>query len=505
MASYYLLVDSFDVLMEKISMVYVWKSPVFTSSLDVMRYIRVISGIFMLLYSLGFYAQENIGMQLSDYTPASSLHLNPAFMVDSKTRVDIHVGGLSAYACNEHVFYKGDAPGVIPVLFGNTTNPTQDTDIHPRDGYLDFAVEGPGAAIVIGRSSVGLSTRYRGMVNAKEVPHELAQFIYHGFRHYPFYDIPFKVDKMQASLMTWGEVGFSFAHMFQVESTHHLSGGLTVKRLFGQSHVGIDVQSMEYMFTSDNLYIDKFTGGYSIGTSSLLIGNGWGVDLGVVYRKTIDGSSDYIPYSIGNRCKKSRYRYELGISLLDFGKVNFDERSEVKVSDASTVWFNYIDAEINDLAALDERLEFQFENDQNNTERTRGTFVSLPTTLSVQFDYNLDKGFFLGSVLHHPLRSGRPYDLRRASVFGVIPRYETESLEFSLPISTYEYDRLQIGAALRYKFVTIGSDNFGALVSDSDLYGMDIYTSVRIPIYRRKDCKEVGGGKRTLIAPCWGQ
>lgn len=470
-----------------------------------MRYVRVISSILLLLCSLGFYAQENQGLQLSDHMPASTLFLNPAFMADSKTKLDVHIAGLSFFARNEHAYLASDGPGLIPVAFGTETELSQDPDVHPRAGYLDLSVEGPGASLVIGRSAVGLTTRYRAMVNAGEVPHELSQFIFHGFRHSPYYDSTFTIDRLSASAVSWAELGFSFAHMIRVEDDHHVNVGVSVKRLFGQSHVGFDIESMDYNFTSDNLHIDNFTGAYSIGTSSLTVGNGWGFDLGAVYRKTINGDADYVPFSLQNRCEKSAYRYEIGVSLLDVGKLKFDQRAEVRLENASTIWYDYINTEIEDIAALDDRLDEQFGADQNSTERTQGATVSLPTTLSIQFDYNLDNGFFIGSVLQHPLKGGGAYDLRRARLFSVIPRYEQKRFEFSMPLSTYEYDRFQAGLALRYRYFTLGSDDLVAVMADSDLYGFDFYASLRIPFYDSRACKVSPGRKRRLIAPCWGQ
>ncbi|NNC82959.1 MAG: hypothetical protein HKN79_05230 [Flavobacteriales bacterium] len=470
------------------------------------RYVKLIWSLAMLCSVFWCRGQEGIGMALSNYLPSHAVQLNPALAADSKTRFDILLGGVSLYATNEHTFYDAEGPGVIPVLFGNGTNPVQDFDTHPRDGYLDMTIDGPSAFAVLGRSSVGLSTRYRAMFNGQDMPYELAQFIYHGFRHWPLYDSTLYIDDMNLVGMSWGEVALTYARMIQVEEDHHLNAGVTVKRLFGQDHVGIGVGRMQYMFDSQDLYIQDFTGSYSLGTDDIGFGNGWAMDVGMIYRKTIHGNPDYIPFSTENRCQKSQYRYQLGVSVIDIGQVNFRQNSAiVDLQDAQAFWPNYIDTDVSNIDELDDFLASTFENDQNFTDRTLGTKVSLPTALNIQFDYNLDKGLFLGAVLQQPLHASELTRLRRASIFGVIPRYETDRMEFAVPISTYEYERLQVGLAFRYLGLTIGSDDLGVILSDRDVYGADFYAAIRIPVLYRPDCRDKQRDNRGLIAPCWGQ
>ncbi|NND95457.1 MAG: hypothetical protein HKN45_11375 [Flavobacteriales bacterium] len=460
----------------------------------------------ILCSAIAFQAQENIGLNLSNYLPLSSSQINPALAADSKTRFDIHLVGAAAYGTNQHVYLESSGPGLFKVLMGAEAEFGEDIGRQLKDGYLDLSIEGPGVLGVFGRLSVGLSSRYRAMANVSDVPFEMTQFIHHGLDYLPLQDSIFSIRGMSTSAMAWGELNFTIAHMLEVTEDHHMNVGLTLKRLFGQAHAGLRIDRLNYMSTAGDLYIDDFSGGYSMGIDDIGDGNGWAADLGLVYRKIENGSSDYVPFSIKDQCYKSSYRYEVGVSLLDFGRIRFDQNSgQVQLVNSSSILLDYDEVDVNTADNLDELLETMFENDQNQFFRQESASVSLPSALSVQFDYNFENGLHLGAVAQHPIKGSRAYSLRRARILGVIPRYESKYLEASIPISMYEFERIRIGMAFRILGLTIGSDDIGAVLVDGDLYSMDLYASLRIPILYRSKCRTGIEGDKNLIAPCWGQ
>lgn len=455
--------------------------------------------------SLNYSAQESLGLGLSNYSPSNAVQLNPALIADSKTMIDIHLMGASFFGTNEHTYFAGKGPGLIQALKGTQVIPHQALSAAPRDGYIDASLDGPGLFMVLGRNSIGISSRYRFMFNGQNVPSELAEFMYHGFRHAPLYDSALTAKDMTARLMDWGEFNLSYAYMMDVTDDHHVNVGVTLKRIFGRNHVGFRASEMDYMFTSDDLYISDLTGAYALGSDHAGFGNGLAVDFGIMYRKTINGKSTYVPFSDDCHCQKSRYRYQLGFSVLDLGKVNFKQNAAtVSLDGASSFWPDYIDTEVNDIDGLNQLLETRFESDQNHSSRRNSNKVALPSALSIQFDYDFNNGYHIGTVLQERIKRGGLYDMLRARYVGVIPRYEKEKFELALPLSVYEYERFQMGLALRYRYLSIGSDDLLDLALDRDMYGADIYMSIRIPIYNYRSC--IATRKRAIlkgILPCW--
>jgi len=61
-----------------------------------------------------------------------------------------------------------------------------------------------------------------------------------------------------------------------------------------------------------------------------------------------------------------------------------------------------------------------------------------------------------------------------------MPRYETKWFSAIVPVEFYEYQHVNVGAALRVGPLTIGSDNFLSWVAKGKLEGSDAYVGLRI-------------------------
>jgi hypothetical protein len=468
----------------------------------------VLTCILLVFCVLQSKAQETVGLHLSNFLPATTVQLNPALAVDARTRVDIHLIGAASFFRNNHSFLAKGNPSLREML-GGDAEITIGENLEPGDrkAYVDASVDGPGFAMVKGRSAFVLSTRARTTAFAQGVPFELARFIQNDFDFAVQQDQEYAIENMKVSALSWAEVGVTFGHMLKVTSEEHVNAAITVKRLFGFGMAGLQMSNTNFEVGSGDLMLNSFGGGYAFGAQDGFRPNGWAADFGLIYRKVIDGRDDYIPFSEKSSCQKSRYRYELGISLLDVGGVRFNNNAAtVQHSNASGLWEDFQDFDPSDLDQVQEEIANQFESDQNSYEREEFARVSLPTALSVQFDYDFDAGLHLGSVFQQNLRGANPNSLRRANLLSIVPRYERTYLEFALPMTVYEYERLLMGAALRLYLFTIGSDDLLAAVTGDELYGTDFYFSLRIPLYNTSACKPgASSSKKTKIAPCWGQ
>jgi hypothetical protein len=67
-----------------------------------------------------------------------------------------------------------------------------------------------------------------------------------------------------------------------------------------------------------------------------------------------------------------------------------------------------------------------------------------------------------------------------------IPRYESEELTICMPFILNEYKNINLGLALRYKSVTIGSDKFGETFGLQNLYGANFYFAYKYSFINRK-------------------
>ncbi|MCB0761579.1 MAG: hypothetical protein KDC12_08660, partial [Flavobacteriales bacterium] len=96
---------------------------------------------------------------------------------------------------------------------------------------------------------------------------------------------------------------------------------------------------------------------------------------------------------------------------------------------------------------------------------------------------------------------------QRGSQIAVTPRYERKRFEFALPVVLHEYRHPHIGAMIRLNSIIIGTDNLGAYLLNTELYGADLYVSIKYTIFRSFGCKQKKPRNRKSgkgVPPCWG-
>jgi hypothetical protein len=114
--------------------------------------------------------------------------------------------------------------------------------------------------------------------------------------------------------------------------------------------------------------------------------------------------------------------------------------------------------------------------------------MMLPSALSAQADINLISNFYLYGVITYGVPWLNRLGVQRSGYIGVAPRWETKRFEASLPVSMYQYKRPQVGLCLRLNSIIIGSDDLGAILMKKDIYGADIYVSVKYTIFKHWKC-----------------
>jgi hypothetical protein len=98
--------------------------------------------------------------------------------------------------------------------------------------------------------------------------------------------------------------------------------------------------------------------------------------------------------------------------------------------------------------------------------------------LSIQFDYNVFKGFFIGALIYQDIRgiNIEKISLPKPSQIAILPRFESKWIEASLPIVLAgDYKVLQVGGFVRLGPVFAGSDNLKAIVTGENFYGVNTY------------------------------
>jgi outer membrane protein, ompA family len=175
-----------------------------------------------------------------------------------------------------------------------------------------------------------------------------------------------------------------------------------------------------------------------------------GVDLGVIYEYKEDGCPNcdgHVPY-----------RFKVGVSLLDLGKLNYETNKN-----SYRYHIQNQDIKIDDIQAALDRIPAP--------EKLAGkTFSSsLPTTLNVNLDYRFVDGVYLNFSSQLNMVPKNEYNAYYGNDFVLTPRYETHwgggVFGAYLPISYNSVSSLNAGVALQVGPLVLGSRSvFGNLI-----------------------------------------
>ncbi|HRY32170.1 MAG TPA: DUF5723 family protein [Bacteroidales bacterium] len=454
-------------------------------------------------------SQEMTGLTTSNYSGINTLMLNPALMINSRLYCDIHLLSGGAFFENNYM-YLADGEYAFSDLFKKEyqlvdygMSPDKLTlydyyggnfDDVLKKVFLNTRINGPGLMFSYQDHAFALTTSFRNMLSIKDVPFHVAKFCYEGIDWPLQQDIRYQTGAFDMAQMSWAEVGFSYAYRFAYTPESQMSAGITIKKVLGFTAVYLDCRNADYMVPDDSTLIvynidaeagisvpiDRDTNQVSI-AENIFRGRGWGFDLGFVYQKNAQLTQKGRIKDNPTLCGQSftEYDYKFGISLLDFGSVEFTQQADKWVFDnVSTFWPGIDKTNYRTIAEAAGDLGYRFYSDSLAARQDNRFRMFLPAALSLQFDYHLQQGFYIHSLLIQSLRTRMP-GLWRPSQLAVVPRFESRYVDAFLPLSFYDWRYTRLGFALRLAFLTIGTDRLGAFMGLKDFTGADAYFALK--------------------------
>jgi hypothetical protein len=449
------------------------------------------------------YGQEMFGASLGNYAGVSGLQLNPSSMLSSKAYLDINLLGLDIFVQTNYFYIdKKDyrflnffkAGYQLPehsMEYGTESRSlyTYDNN-HLTNGYEQVRVNGPGAVFLHGKHAFALTTGARSVLSAKAVPHEIPNFAYLGLNYVPQHNINYKDNRsFRMGEMTWMEVGLSYAYTFYTRDFASLSVGITVRRLFGYAGLYLKSTSADYVVPDDStISVHNFDGqlGYSLPMNyddngmwndKLFKGGGFSGDLGITYTRL---SSIYAQNYSSTPCSQpyNSYLYRIGVAVIDVGAIRFKTHAETySIDNRSSYWDDVNEFKFQNIHHFMDTVSYQFYGDNNAAYRGSSFYMWLPSALSVQFDYHYQRNWYVNFTLIYGFDIG-PASVSRPAQLAITPRYETRGFEASLPVSLYNWQKPRIGLALRYYYITLGTEKLGQFFHFSNFTGLDFYLSI---------------------------
>ena len=475
---------------------------------------------FILIAGISFsgMAQEMHGFVHSNYAGITGSYINPSSLITSKLHLDINLVGLHFNVDNNYLYLAGKDYRLKHFISKDPQFPKHIDDVmldereyydrynsDLKNAWSQTRIMGPSVMFSTGNQSFGLSTGYRIMASGNDLPYDLAKFALEGLKYLPQQDINYINNiPLRVASMALAEIAASYSRILYRNNREYWAGGITLKGLFSSGGAFGYADNMDYMVPNSNDIVIYNANG-KIGTSlpidydnndfilsnQLFLGNGVGFDLGFTYQKMMRGHSSRA-YSAYCEVPYQPYLFRIGVSLLDVGSVKFKKNPMwIEMDNVNGIWEDARRMSFENVNDLFHTISNEFAGDPESMINRSDFSISLPTALSVQFDYRINENFYVNSTWVQPLIMSEA-TLVRPSQIAVTPRLEMDHFGLAMPVVLYNYQYPRIGLSARFHKVIIGTDKLGGFFGLSDFTGMDFYAMVKLQFFRGH-CRK--GGK----------
>ena len=441
-------------------------------------------------------AQTFSGLSSGNYSGVNGVFSNPANVADSRYRFDLNLFSLQTLAANDQASFsfrnlsanfKGDS--LRNQVFGK--------DAGPASGMTQLELRGPSAMFNIGKHGFAVTTRGRLFLNITDIDGKLFDKISQDFSNDP--NLPYNISSAQNMRFTanaWSEIGVSYGREIVQVGPHYIKAGITLKYLAGAGNGYIAIDKFNGTIDQDLLlqdaYLRNTTGSISTGFGGINFSNmeggdlfdmnstGIGTDLGFVYEFRPGGSL----------LNKKAYKLKVGAALIDAGKIRYEKDAQrsgtydISITGSEKLSLRELgELDVDNYNSFFESRPEYFTASADNNEKSYK--VSLPTTLQLEADYHVVKGFYVNTTSQIALAGNnkKPFNAQTYSGVTVTPRYEMKRLGVYLPVNYNSLTKMNAGASVRFGPLYVGSSSIvSALMGKSKQ--ADVFFGFRIGLLK---------------------
>ncbi|WP_417602356.1 DUF5723 family protein [Owenweeksia hongkongensis] len=440
--------------------------------------------ILIQFFLVAAYAQNQQGLQVSNYSGTSGLGYNPSSFQASPLKWDFTILSGGVFVETDYIFIKNTS---INELFNTDkafvnfneegTNRSsdiiyyqfRDAKVRMNNSISAFAGSPAFATHINKHFSVGFYAKMRQAFSANHLDHQLSEPSIAAWMINETRDI--KPTRLTA--MLWSEYALNLAYGYS-KGDKVFSYGINAKFLVGNQAFFINSPStLDLTKLSDDMEVPPaelqygftyFDEGFNLNNN----GQGLGIDFGFTIQ-----DKDYFAET---------GTWKVAAAIADLGFVNFKNNSEqhrISTDQVTTIPNNTFE-QANSLQEFSRELSNALTGDPNTTYQGPRFTIFTPAALNVSVDYHLSKYLFANLnisrrfVLH-------PQQLQKENIAVTSIRYETRFIEVGLPITLYNDRNLRAGAWIRLGPLVVGSDNLAPwFMEQNQLSGADIYFALRI-------------------------
>ena len=430
------------------------------------------------------YAQNQQGLQVSNYSGTTGLGYNPSSFQAGSLKWDVTILSGGVFAETDYIYLKNTS---LIALFG-TDKPFVNFDEEGantsanfiyyqfRDAQSEMAnsisafAGSPAFALRLNKHfSIGFYAKMRQGFSANNLDPQLTQpsisdWLVNETR---------SIQPTKLTAMLWSEYALNLAYGY-AKGNKVFSYGINAKFLNGHQALFVnspnpldltkpsdDLETppteMQYGFT----YFDEQ---FNLNSN----GQGFGLDLGFAIQ-----DREYF---------KETGTWKFALAVADLGFINFKNNSEqhlINTDQVTTIPDNTFD-QANNLREFSRELSNALSGDPNTSYQSSRFTMFTPAALNLSVDYHLSKHLFANlNVSRRLVFNSKQLEKENIAVTSL--RYETRFLELGVPLTLYNDRDLRAGAWVRIGPLVIGSDNIAPwFIKQNQLSGADFYFTLRI-------------------------
>lgn len=474
-------------------------------------------------YGLVLTAQTSPG-QWDNYSGSAATWLNPANMRTTFVYMDLGIANVDMMVRNSFAYLPRNTflPSMRNMLMGDEwvtfkgKQPNKeyyfkyfDPDFEkkrPVNLYEAVDISLPTFMLTIaGHHAVGFSLRQRAYTSIVKSPWEIPVLATESLSWEPMQHQRFTSEGMRFANMEWSEADLSYAVTFFEDATYKLDAGVTAKLMMGVAGFAGSFNMMDYeVLNKDSLYFYEVDGNVNIAapvdysvnfrqdtknlftiSNSFYRGLGFGGDIGFTLTSK---KSSMIPMRVHSACDDTpvNYYWRLGVSLVDIGKINFNNGTLSNHLQGAERWMNLklfdtVQSVVGMMGMMDSVMGNQVASCTYNSR----VGIGLPTALSLQFDLNVVDNFYVNATWIHPVSHLLYHDaVEREPLLSVTPRYENTYFGVAFPVSLYNYSYVTLGTFFRAGPLEFGVNDILSLTGLSNTRGLDFYVAIRLKLSR---------------------
>lgn len=430
------------------------------------------------------YAQNQQGLQVSNYSGTTGLGYNPSSFQASPLKWDFTILSGGVFVETDYIFLKNTS--LLEIL--NTNKPFVNFDEEGSGNSSDFiyyqfrdaqrnmansisAFAGsPTFATRINKNfSIGFYAKLREAFSANHLDPQLSEPSISDW----LVNEPRTIQPSRLTAMLWSEYALNLAYG-HTRGDKIFSYGINAKFLMGHQAMFINSPNpldltklsddMETAPTEVQYGFTYFDEQFNLNNN----GQGLGVDIGFTIqdKKYFDETGTW----------------KFAMAVADLGFVNFKNNSEshkISTDQVTTIPNNSFE-QANSLREFSRELSNAVTGDPNTTFQGSRFTIFTPAALNLSVDYHLAKYLFANLNVSRRIVLN-PKELQKENIAVTSLRYETRFIGFGVPLTLYNDRDLRAGAWVRIGPLVIGSDNLAPwFIKQDQLSGADVYFALRI-------------------------